>query len=216
MPTLTAVLKLATRVVDVGKPERADGVHLQVAVGGVLSEVEPVEGNETFMTGDTKYTDGIAQVQHKVDDTCANFADDRQSLHMTNRDGRGGENEDLGLRLDQVLEKHGLNRSKWSRKLGISASAIQKWKNALSAGDMTATTWNTCANALQSVGIDPKEVRPGTDAPSKTAVRVLVEPVMAITDRAMLELLNEVLTLEDSSDREMLRLIVKALLSKPR
>lgn len=191
-----------------GKGGRRDGKQLASPARGLLIEVANVEGTESFMTGDTKNTPGALKEQAPVHTHCANFDQGGQSMHMAPRD------EDQGLRLDQALAARGLNRSKLAKKVGVSASSAQKWFNALSRGDITESMWHSCARALQAVGIDPADVRPGAKVPSKTAMAALVGPIMAINDRTFLHLLLETLSLEDSSDRETLQSIVKALLMK--
>lgn len=167
-----------------------------------------MERSECHMTDKTEHSPRHQPVQDLSHAGCDNFDHGGESLQMGPRD------EDQGLRLDQALAARGLNRSKLAKKVGVSASSAQKWFNALSRGDITESMWHSCARALQSVGIDPADVRPGAKVPSKTAMAALVGPIMAINDRTVLHLLLETLSLEDSSDRETLQSIVKALLMK--
>lgn len=167
-----------------------------------------MERIESDMTDKSDYSAGVKPVQMKSHLPCANPALGGESMHMGPRD------EDQGTRLDQALAARGLNRSKLAKKAGVSASTCQKWRDSLSRGDITESMWHSCARALQSVGIDPGEVRPGAKVPTKTAMAALMEPIMAINDRTVLNLLLEVLSLEDSSDRETLQSLVKAILAR--
>lgn len=119
---------------------------------------------------------------------------------------------DEGLRLDQVLSAHNLNRAKLAKKLGLAASTIQKWRDSLSRGDIKAGSWNSLCRALMAVGIDPREVRPNTEIPTKTHAAALIPPLMAINDRNVLQLLLDVLEIEDHNDREALLAIVRVKL----
>lgn len=144
-------------------------------------------------------------LNEKVHDPCAGTLKGRESGAMARE-----ENE--GLRLDQVLAAHGLNRAKLAKRLNLAPSTIQKWRDSLSRGDMKPGSWNSCARALSAVGIDPKEVRPSAEVPTKTNVATLIPPLMAIADRRTLELMQAFLELDDPSDREALLAIVRVKL----
>lgn len=124
------------------------------------------------------------------------------------------ETEHDGTRLDRALAGHGLNRSKLAKKWGVAGSTVQKWYDALRDGTITDSMWHSCASALQKVGIDPSEVRPGASVPTRTRAAGLIDPIMSVDSPAVLTLLREVLDLESEDDRETVRKLVNAKLKK--
>lgn len=159
---------------------------------------------------DTRYdTPRNLPSQQEVQSTCAKNEHGGESVHMA-------AHEDEGQRLDQALAARGLNRSKLAKRAGVSASTCQKWYDALSRGDITDSMWQSCANALRIVGIDPREVRPGAeDFGNQQSATSLVDPIMSIHDQSTLRLLFSLLTIEDRGQRAMLLAIVNSKIARP-
>lgn len=160
------------------------------------------------MTDEKHNTLGNGLVNDSGHTHCANSDQGGQYVHMPPRD------EDNGLRLIQALSARNMNKAKLARHAKVSPSTVQKWEAALSRGDITDSMWHSCARALQDIGIDPNEVRPGARAPSKSRGPELIDPIMAINDRGLLNLLLEILTLEDSTDRDFLAKLVNSKIAR--
>lgn len=169
------------------------------------SDVERIERD---MTDFTKHTPGAFDVQEKAHVRCANSDHGGQSVHMAPRE------ENLGDRLDQVLAAHGLNRARLAKKAKVSPSTTQKWVDALRRGDITASSWHSCARALIAAGIDPNEVRPGAPTPTKSRMAELLPLLMEVSDPATLSLMLELLTVESDDDREALAVYLRTALRK--
>lgn len=148
------------------------------------------------------------EVHNTVDAVCAPARNARESALMAPRE------ENLGDRLDQVLAAHGLNRARLAKKAKVSPSTTQKWVDALRRGDITASSWHSCARALIAAGIDPNEVRPGAPTPTKSRMAELLPLLMEISDPPTLSLMLELLTVESDDDREALAVYLRTALRK--
>ena len=166
------------------------------------------DGTVLTMTGGEQNTPFEYTVQEKVNDTSNDICVPPRNARESGAMAR----EDEGARLDQALAAHNLNRAKLAKKLGLAASTVQKWRDSLTRGDIKPGSWNSCARALMSVGIDPREVRPGAEVPTKTHAAALIPPLMAITDRSVLSLILDILEIEDNNDRAALLAIVRVKL----
>ena len=154
------------------------------------------------------YLLGQAKVHSQVDAVCPPAQKARESMAM------GSKEEDLGVRLDMVLASHGLNRTRLAKKAKVSPSTCQKWKDSLTRGDITASSWHSCARALIAAGIDPNEVRPGAPTPTKSRMAELLPLLMEVSDPATLSLMLELLTVESDDDREALAVYLRTALRK--
>ena len=98
------------------------------------------DGATVSMIGTKEYTPSELNLQYTLNntdnDSCLSPQTDRESGLMARE-----ENE--GLRLDQVLSAHGINRAKLAKKAGVAASTVQKWRDSLARGDIKPASWNS-------------------------------------------------------------------------
>lgn len=162
------------------------------------------------MMSDTENTVSHSGPQQKTHTACALPAKGRESVEM-------GKDENEGQRLDQVLAGHGLNRAKLAKIAKVGASTVQGWFEALRRGDITDSTWHKLARALQAANINPNEVRPTAEIPTKTRAAELVPALLDIVerkDRGLINFMLELLTVEDANDRDTLVAILRSALRK--
>lgn len=159
------------------------------------------------MGGDENNATWHTESQAKSTTACAPSANSRESPQMS-RD------ENLGTRLDQVLSSHGINRAKLAKIAGVGASTVQNWFHQLQRGEITESVWHKLARALQAANIDPSEVRPGAEVPTKSNAAMLIPRVMDIDDREFLTLSLELLTVAGQADRDAIVAVIRSKLRK--
>lgn len=177
---------------------------------GLLAVVGEMEGIKENMTGNTENTDSYADSQLKSYPGCARDEFARESATM-------GKEENEGVRLDQVLAGHGLNRAKLAKIAKVGPSTVQGWYEGLRRGDITESTWHKLARALIAAEIDPNEVRPGAEIPTKTRAATLIPAlwdVLESRDRTVINLMLELVTVDDSNERETIAAVLRSALRK--